>query len=209
MRLQQTSCRHGNNPSTKTETLQTRTNGMERGAVMDGYKVLGTIGHGAHGFILKARQRSNGETVALKKIFIKRLDEGIPVQTLREILSLQNLRHKNIITLRHMFPHGPGFVLVFDFMITDMAKLVKDINLPPMNTSTLKFYFQQILSALVYMHDDCGIMHRNMKLLRNYFLMHCNGAVILWNKQNDGVNSQSHPKMKEKLLCTGCSVVCV
>lgn len=37
-----------------------------------------------------------GTIVALKKVSLKRLDDGIPNQVLREILALQHMNHENV-----------------------------------------------------------------------------------------------------------------
>jgi hypothetical protein len=55
--------------------------------------------------------------VALKKIMIRRIEDGVPKNALREIKALQEIDvHDNIVTLRSVFSHGNGFVLVFDYM---------------------------------------------------------------------------------------------
>ena len=56
---------------------------------MEDYTVLGRIGEGAHGVVMKARNKSSGQTVALKKVLLKRLEEGMPLTALREIKALQ------------------------------------------------------------------------------------------------------------------------
>ena len=57
--------------------------------VMEEYTVLGRIGEGAHGVVMKARHKTTGKIVALKKILLKRLEEGMPLTALREIKALQ------------------------------------------------------------------------------------------------------------------------
>ena len=56
---------------------------------MDDYTVLGRIGEGAHGVVMKGRHKKSGSIVALKKVLIKRIEEGIPETALREIKALQ------------------------------------------------------------------------------------------------------------------------
>ncbi len=56
---------------------------------MDDYTILGRIGEGAHGIVMKGRHKKSGSIVALKKVLIKRLEEGIPETALREIKALQ------------------------------------------------------------------------------------------------------------------------
>ncbi|XP_051824046.1 cyclin-dependent kinase 20 isoform X3 [Antechinus flavipes] len=58
---------------------------------MDQYSILGRIGEGAHGIVFKAKHVETGETVALKKVALRRLEDGIPNQALREIKALQEI----------------------------------------------------------------------------------------------------------------------
>ena len=56
---------------------------------MEDYTILGRIGEGAHGIVMKARHRKTGTIVALKKVLLKRLEDGLPETALREIKALQ------------------------------------------------------------------------------------------------------------------------
>lgn len=58
---------------------------------MENYSVTGRIGEGAHGQVLKGVQIKTGREVALKKVLLKKLDEGIPNNVLREIKTLQEV----------------------------------------------------------------------------------------------------------------------
>ncbi|XP_061470049.1 cyclin-dependent kinase 20 isoform X2 [Rhineura floridana] len=58
---------------------------------MDQYSILGRIGEGAHGIVFKAKNIETGETVALKKVALRKLEDGIPNQALREIKALQEI----------------------------------------------------------------------------------------------------------------------
>lgn len=58
---------------------------------MDQYKVIGRIGEGAHGLVLKAKHKVSGNEVALKKLLLKRMDDDIPIQIVREIKALQEI----------------------------------------------------------------------------------------------------------------------
>lgn len=46
---------------------------------MDQYKVVGRIGEGAHGLVLRGQHRVTGKEVALKKVLLKKLEDGIPI----------------------------------------------------------------------------------------------------------------------------------
>uniref|UniRef100_A0A9L0K4A8 Cyclin-dependent kinase 20 n=1 Tax=Equus asinus TaxID=9793 RepID=A0A9L0K4A8_EQUAS len=58
---------------------------------MEQYCILGRIGEGAHGIVFKAKHVETGEIVALKKVALRRLEDGIPNQALREIKALQEI----------------------------------------------------------------------------------------------------------------------
>lgn len=58
---------------------------------MQNYKVEGTIGQGAHGLVLKAKHIISGNDIALKKIHLKKLEDGIPISVFREIKTLQEV----------------------------------------------------------------------------------------------------------------------
>ncbi|XP_062981529.1 cyclin-dependent kinase 20-like [Elgaria multicarinata webbii] len=82
---------------------------------MDQYSILGRIGEGAHGIVFKAKNVETGETVALKKVALRKLEDGIPNQALREIKALQEIEeNQHVVKLKDVFPHGTGFVLVFE-----------------------------------------------------------------------------------------------
>lgn len=35
-----------------------------------------------------------------------------------------------VVKLREMFPHGPGFVLVFDYMLSDLSEVIRNPGAP-------------------------------------------------------------------------------
>jgi serine/threonine protein kinase len=57
----------------------------------------GTCGEGTYGVVYKAKDRQTDLFVAMKKIRLENEDEGIPSTTLREISTLRQLRHPNIV----------------------------------------------------------------------------------------------------------------
>lgn len=58
---------------------------------MNRYKIIGHIGEGAHGYVVKAINLESRKEVALKKLLLKSLSEGIPTNILREIKALQHI----------------------------------------------------------------------------------------------------------------------
>ncbi|KAI9360011.1 kinase-like domain-containing protein [Zopfochytrium polystomum] len=116
------------------------------------YKTLSKIGEGAHGVVLKAKFVETGEIVALKKVPLRRLEDGIPNTILREIKALQTIDHQNqVVKLREFFPSGAGFVLVFEYMLSDLAE-----------EAQVKAYMVMLLRGIAYCHAN-AIMHRDLK----------------------------------------------
>jgi cell cycle related kinase len=71
---------------------------------MEKYRILGKIGEGAHGVVLKAKYVERGEVVALKKVPLRKLEDGIPNNILREIKALQEIDHQNVSYVSCHFP---------------------------------------------------------------------------------------------------------
>lgn len=62
---------------------------------MNKYTISGKIGEGAHGVVLKAYDNSNpiSKPVALKRILLKSNEDKIPISVVREVKTLQKLKH--------------------------------------------------------------------------------------------------------------------
>ncbi|KAF7998047.1 hypothetical protein HCN44_009445 [Aphidius gifuensis] len=128
---------------------------------MDNYTITGRIGEGAHGLVLKAIHNSTGNNVAIKKVSLKRIDDGIPSSIIREIKTLQELDHPYIIKLLDAFPSSFDFCMIFNFMPSGLWELLKD-NERPLTYSQKKRYMIMLLEGVAYMHKQ-NIMHRDLK----------------------------------------------
>jgi len=64
---------------------------------MNKYEVLGVVGEGAYGVVLKCRNKENGEVVAIKKFKESDDDENVKKSTLREVKLLRMLKSDNIV----------------------------------------------------------------------------------------------------------------
>ena len=66
------------------------------------YDNLEQVGEGTYGYVYRARDKRNGEIVALKRLIIHKENSGFPLCAVREIKFLKSLQHKNIVKLRDM-----------------------------------------------------------------------------------------------------------
>ncbi|XP_059470396.1 cyclin-dependent kinase 20-like [Neocloeon triangulifer] len=128
---------------------------------MDQYKALGHIGEGAHGVVTRAVHKATGKDVAMKKLYLRRPDEEVPIQILREIKLLQKVQCKYVIKLLEVLPQGICFVLVFEYMPTGLAEMIKDPQ-SPLTEAQIKRYLEMLLQGVEYLHSQY-IMHRDLK----------------------------------------------
>uniref|UniRef100_A0A670JZR7 Cyclin-dependent kinase 20 n=2 Tax=Podarcis muralis TaxID=64176 RepID=A0A670JZR7_PODMU len=129
---------------------------------MDQYSILGRIGEGAHGIVFKAKNIETGETVALKKVALRKLEDGIPNQALREIKALQEIEeNQHVVKLKDFFPHGTGFVLVFEYMLSDLSEVIRNSE-QPLTEAQVKGYMLMLLKGVDFCHAN-SIMHRDLK----------------------------------------------
>ena len=129
---------------------------------MESYELVGRIGEGAHGVVFRAKHRTTGQYAALKKVALRRPEDGIPSTALREIKALQMIEeHENVVSLRDVFPHASGFVLVFEFMLSDLSRVIAD-KTNPLTEAQIKSYMLMLLKGVSFCHAN-SIMHRDLK----------------------------------------------
>ena len=126
---------------------------------MENYSILGRIGEGAHGIVFKAKKIQSGEIVALKKVALRKLEDGVPNSAIREIKALQQIDHRNIVKLYDVFPTGAGFALVFEFMMTDLSEIIRNDQFI-LTKPQIKMYILMLLKGISYCHQR-NIMHRD------------------------------------------------
>ena len=69
---------------------------------VDNFEKLNHIEEGSYGWVSRARESATGEIVALKKLKMDNSNDGFPVTGLREIQTLMDSNHPNIVNLREV-----------------------------------------------------------------------------------------------------------
>ncbi|XP_057288302.1 cyclin-dependent kinase 20 [Pezoporus wallicus] len=129
---------------------------------MDQYILLGRIGEGAHGVVFKAKDRKTGELVALKKIPLRRPEEGLPPQTLREIKALRHIEeHPHVVRLGAVFAAGPAVVLALELLVGDLGGLLRSAP-APLAPPRVRALLAMTLRGLSHCHRH-HVMHRDLK----------------------------------------------
>lgn len=151
------------------------------------YEDLSIIGNGAYGTVYKAKDKSSGQIVALKKVRVPLTDDGLPMSTLREIAvlkSLERYEHPNIVRLLDVcqgdylhLPSGDGeqserldrgltLWLVFEHVERDLASYIANYRdssprsgIPPYLVMQMS---KEILCGVEFLHSH-RIIHRDLK----------------------------------------------
>lgn len=127
---------------------------------MDNYEDFTKIGEGTYGVVYRAKHKRSDNLVAIKKIKVETIKEGVPSSAIREISVLKEFRHPNIIRLLEVvYEERRRLWLVFENMQEDLKRFLEKNK--PDNTEALKI-LSQILSGTAYCHGH-RILHRDIK----------------------------------------------
>lgn len=69
---------------------------------VEDYEKLNDIEEGAYGWVSRAKDSATGKVVALKRLKMDNANDGIPVTGLREIQTLMDCEHPNIVALKEV-----------------------------------------------------------------------------------------------------------
>ena len=73
----------------------------------------------------------------------------------------QVLESEYVVRLLDVFAQGLGFVLVFEYMISDLSEMIHNID-DPLKENQVKSYMEMLLKGVAYLHQQ-NIMHRDLK----------------------------------------------
>ncbi|EGT45649.1 CBN-CDK-5 protein [Caenorhabditis brenneri] len=139
------------------------------------YDKMEKIGEGTYGTVFKARNKSSGEIVALKRVRLDDDDEGVPSSALREICILRELKHRNVVRLYDVVHSENKLTLVFEYCDQDLKKFFDSLN-GYMDAQTARSLMLQLLRGLSFCHAH-HVLHRDLK--PQNLLINTNGTLKL------------------------------
>jgi len=131
------------------------------------------IGEGTYAVVYRAREKSTGRRVAIKKIKVGQFKDGLDMSAIREVKYLRELSHPNVIELLDVYSSKTNLNLVLEFLDTDLELIIKDRSLVFL-PADIKSWVAMTFRGLEFCHRNF-ILHRDLK--PNNLLVASNGLL--------------------------------
>ncbi|KAJ9462938.1 Cell division protein kinase 2-like protein CRK1 [Diplonema papillatum] len=131
------------------------------GAGISRYQKLDKIGEGTYGTVYKAKDKTNGDLVALKCIRLDNEEEGVTCTAIREVSLLKELKHPNIVKLHTVDLNEKKLTLVFEYLDMDLKNYL-DNNKGHVTLDQVRNFMRQLLMSIHYCHHR-NVLHRDLK----------------------------------------------
>lgn len=136
---------------------------------MQKYEIGRELGTGSYGKVVLAKNKRNGEQVAMKQIQMANLPQVAREKTLQEVQLLRSLDHPNIVRLKDSFQDKNVLYIIMEYVDGgDLAQKIKNRGTKPFAEEEILHIFMQLTVALDYIHEK-KIVHRDIKP-QNVFL---------------------------------------
>ncbi|CAD8192140.1 unnamed protein product [Paramecium octaurelia] len=128
---------------------------------MQKYEVLGIIGKGSYGVVLKGQNKETGEIVAIKQYIGSEEDESIKKTILREVKLLKMLNHDNIVKIKEAFRRKGKLYVVLEYVEKNLLELLEE-KPNGLDPELARRFIYQLCLAIAYCHS-LEILHRDIK----------------------------------------------
>ena len=126
------------------------------------YEIFELMGTGSYSKVYRARRQNSHFDCALKVVNIEHYSSEDLVFLQREIAIAKELNHPNICKVFESFRLANQVCIVMELL--DSGSILEYINENgPLPTSQFKSFFRQMVSAVQYLHNECGVIHRDLK----------------------------------------------
>ena len=140
--------------------------------IIQPYKILKTIGHGSFSRVFLVENIENQNLYALK-VVPKNSEKNNFFWEELQLLKIVN--HPNIIKYIDFFEDNQYYFYVLEY-IKGETLIRKILENGSLSESISKIYFQKIISAIKYLHEEINIIHRDIK-----------GDNIIINEENEPI----------------------
>ena len=134
---------------------------MKSPKIAERYEIIEKCGEGAYGKVYLAKDLKTNSKVAIKKIKLASVEEGVPISSIREISLLKELNHINVVKLMDVIHLENKIILVFEYVEQDLKKLLKT-KPNGFEEKEYKSLIYQLLQGIKYVHK-LKILHRDLK----------------------------------------------
>nr|CAB3229373.1 cyclin-dependent kinase 11B-like [Phallusia mammillata] len=138
---------------------------------VDEFSCLNRIEEGTYGVVYRAKDKTKGTVVALKRLKMEKEREGFPITSLREVSTLLKASHPNIVRVQEIVvgSNVDKIYIVMDYVEHDLKSLMETMK-QPFLVGEVKTLMIQFLRGVHHLHDN-WILHRDLKT-SNLLLSH-------------------------------------
>nr|CAD2200453.1 unnamed protein product [Meloidogyne enterolobii] len=122
------------------------------------------LGAGTYGIVYEGKDKKNGKTATLKQVRLDLKKEGVSISVMREIQSLMDIEHENIVRLFDVVVGRKieQIFLVMEYCDQDLASLLDNMQ-TPFSESQVKCILLQLFKGVAHLHSRFFI-HRDIKV---------------------------------------------
>jgi hypothetical protein len=122
------------------------------------YELKNLIGEGTYGQVFRGKKGDN-ENVAIKIFKSNISEEGIPLETIREVSLLKDFNHPNILRALDIIVDTDNIMIVLELLDQDLLSLMRKRKL---TFDEVTYYFNKICLGIEYLHSN-NVIHRDIK----------------------------------------------
>ena len=86
--------------------------------------------------------------MALKRVKIRKVEDGIPKEFVREVEALQRFDHENIIKISEVFIGKSNINIVYEFCDCDLEQLMNQKMERPFSIGEVRLIFRHLVEGL-------------------------------------------------------------
>lgn len=125
------------------------------------WEIVNEIGDGAFGKVYKARNKISGVFAAAK--IVEKCSQDELDDYMIEIDILSECKHKNIVEIYEAYYYDSKLWMLIEFCSGGAVDtLMFDLD-KPLTEPQIQYVIRETLEAMVYLHENCHVIHRDMK----------------------------------------------